>query len=110
MENAFQSKENLAWFSGKCFPFGCVCFPESGFRETTFQTFLYLFVIRKVGQWKTLFSRRKIWLGFQESVFLENLGGKHFPEVVKNLEMLLFADYIKYQIFCFEYLFFNFVS
>ena len=87
MENAFQSKENLAWFSGKCFPFGCVCFSESGFRETTFQTFIYLFVIRKVGQRKTLFSRRKIWLGFQESVFLENLGGKHFPEVVKNFKM-----------------------
>jgi hypothetical protein len=46
-----------------------------------------LFVIRKVGQQKTLSSQRKIWLGFQESVFLENLGGKHFPEVVKNLEI-----------------------
>ena len=44
--NTFQSKKNLAWFSGKCFP--------------------------------------------------ENLGGKHFPEVVKNLEMSLFADYIKF--------------
>jgi len=55
-----------------------------------------LFAIRKVGQRKTLFSQRKIWLGFQESVFLENLGGKHFPEVVKNLEMSLFADYIKF--------------
>ena len=40
--------------------------------------------------------KRKFWLGFQESVFLENLGGKHFPKVVKNLEMLLFADYIKF--------------
>jgi hypothetical protein len=76
--------------------FGCVCFPESGFRKITFQTFLCLFAIRKVGQWKTLFSQRKIWLGFQESVFLKNLGGKHFPEVVKNLEMSLFADYIKF--------------
>jgi len=46
-----------------------------------------LFVFRKVGQQKTLSSQRKIWLGFQESVFLENLGGKHFPEVVKNLEI-----------------------
>jgi hypothetical protein len=46
-----------------------------------------LFAIRKVGQRKTLFNQKKIWLGFQESVFLENLGGKHFPEVVKNLEM-----------------------
>jgi len=46
-----------------------------------------LFAIRKVGQRKTLYSQRKIWLDFQESVFLENLGGKHFLEVVKNLEM-----------------------
>jgi hypothetical protein len=55
-----------------------------------------LFDIRKVGQRKTLSSQRKIWLGFQESVFLENLGGKHFPEVVKNLEISLFADYINF--------------
>ena len=67
--------------------FGCVCFPEFTFRKTTFQTFLCLFVIRKVGQRKTLSSQRKIWLGFQESVFLENLDGKHFPEFVKNLEI-----------------------
>ena len=69
---------------------------ESGFRETTFQTFLCLFVIRKVSQRKTLSSQRKIWLGFQESVFLKNLGEKHFPEVVKNLEISLFTDYIKF--------------
>jgi hypothetical protein len=69
---------------------------ESDFREITFLTFLYLFAIKKVGQRKTLSSQRKIWLGFQDSVFLENLSRKHFPEVVKNLEMLLFADYIKF--------------
>jgi len=96
MKNIFQSKKNLIWFSRNIFSFGYVCFPESGFWETTFQTFLCLFVIRKVGQWKTLSSQMKIWLGFQESVFLKNLGGKHFPEVVKNLEMSLFADYIKF--------------
>jgi len=110
MENTFRSTETLfgqrktlssqkkIWFSFQesVFPFGYVCFPESGFRETTFQTFMCLFVIRKVGQRKTLSSQRKIWLGFQESVFLENLGGKHFPEVVKNLEISLFADYFKF--------------
>jgi hypothetical protein len=69
---------------------GHVCFPEFTFRETTFQTFLCLFVIRKVGQRKTLSgqrrtlssqrrtlsgqrktfsSQRKIWFSFQESVF-----------------------------------------
>ena len=100
MKNTFQSisikKKNLTWFSGKYFPFSCVCFPENGFREITFQIFLCLFAIKKVSQWKTLFSKRKIWLGFQESVFLKNFGGKHFPKVVKNLEMLLFTDYIKF--------------
>jgi len=92
------SSQKKIWFSFQesVFPFGYVCFPESGFREITFQTFLCLFVIRKVGQRKTFSSQRKIWLGFQESVFLENLGGKHFPEVVKNLEMSLFADYFKF--------------
>jgi len=42
------------------------------------------------------FPVRKIWLGFQESFFLKNLIGKHFPEVVKILEMILFVDYIKF--------------
>jgi len=92
------SSQRKIWFGFQesVFPFGCVCFPESDFRETTFQTFLCLFAIRKFGQRKTLSSQRKIWLSFQKSVFLENLDGKHFPEVVKNLEMLLFADYIKF--------------
>ena len=62
-------------------------FPGKWFLEIIFQTFLYLFAIRKVGQRKTLSNQRKIWLGFQESVFLKNLDEKHFPEVVKNLEM-----------------------
>jgi hypothetical protein len=66
---------------------GYVCFSEFTFRETTFQTFLYLFTIRKVGQRKTLSSQRKIWLGFQESVFLKNLGEKNFPEIVKKLKI-----------------------
>ena len=70
-----KEKLRLCLFSGKCFP------------EIIFQTFLCLFVIGKVGQQKTLSSQRKIWLGFQESVFLEILGKKYFAEVVKNLEM-----------------------
>ena len=50
---------------------GHVCFLESSFREITFQTFMCLFVIRKVGQ-------RKIWFDFQESVF--PFGCVCFPE------------------------------
>jgi hypothetical protein len=75
-----------------------------------------LFAIKKVGQRKTVFSQRKIWLGFQESVFLENLGRKYFPEVVKNLEMsyylliisnlvlkLFITIYILFWIFIFQF-------
>jgi hypothetical protein len=103
-ESIFWSKKNLVWFPRKYFFFFCcVCFLESGFREITFQIFPCLFAIRKVGQRKTLSNQRKIWFGFQESVFLKNLGGKHFPEVVKNLEMSLFADYIKFNPQTFDY-------
>jgi hypothetical protein len=95
------SSQRKIWFGFQknVFLFGCVCFPESGFRETTFQTFLCLFAIRKVGQRKTLSSQRKIWLGFQESIFLKNLGGKHFLKIMKNLKILLFTDYIKFDEF-----------
>ena len=83
LSSQFQSKKIFTWFSGKCFPFSCVCFPESDFREITFQTFLCLFAIRKVGQWKTLSSKRKIWLGLQESVFLKNLRENTFLKLWK---------------------------
>jgi len=89
---------------------------KNGFWKIIFQTFLCLFAIMKVGQRKTFFSKRKIWLGFQESVFLKNLGGKHFPEVVKKLEMpyylliisnlifkLLIVIYILFLIFIFQF-------
>jgi len=98
------------------FILGYVCFLKTSFQKITFQTFLCLFAIRKVGQQKTLSSQWKIWLDFQESIFLENLGGKHFPEVVKNLEMLyylliisnlvvqlLIAIYILFWIFIFQF-------
>ena len=60
-------------------------------------TFLCLFVIRKVSQQKIFSSQRKIWLDFQESVFLKNLGGKHFFENYEKFRnVILFADYIKF--------------
>ena len=96
VKNCIYLKKLKIKFNWINFNLGYVCFPENDFRETIFQTFLCLFAIRKVGQRKTLSNQRKIWLGFQESVFLENLSGKHFPKVVKKLEMSLFADYIKF--------------
>jgi len=103
IENTFQSKKNLVWFPEKYFSFWLCLFSGKWFSRNTFQTFLCLFAIRKVGQRKTLSSKRNIWLGFQESVFLENLGEKHFPEVVKNLEISLFANYIKFDPQTFNY-------
>jgi len=41
-----------------------VCLMKNGFLKIIVQTFMCLFIIRKVDQWKTLSSRRKIWLGF----------------------------------------------
>jgi len=53
-----------------------------------------LFAIRKVGQrktlsgqQKTLSSQRKIWLGFQESVFLLFWAENTFQKLLKKLEM-----------------------
>jgi len=55
---------------------GHVCFPEFTFRETTFQIFLCLFVIRKVGQRKTLSGQWRT-LSSQRKHFPVN--EKHFP-------------------------------
>jgi len=82
---------------------------------------LCLFAIRKVGQWKTLSGQRKIWFGFQESIFpfscvcfsesgfwllsklscvclpLEQLiNGKHFP--VKGKFGLVFRKVFSWKI------------
>ena len=51
------------------------------------QIFMCFFVIRKVSQQKTLSSQRKIWLSFQKSIFLKNLNGKHFLQIMKNLKI-----------------------
>ena len=51
------------------FVLGHVCFPEFTFRKITFQTFLCLFAIRKVGRRKTLSGQRKYF----------PVNGQHFP-------------------------------
>ena len=69
------------------FYLGCVCFPESDFWKTTFQTFMCLFVIRKVGQPENNFSLKENLVWFPGKCFPFILGGKHFPKIVKKLEM-----------------------
>ena len=72
---------------------------------------LCLFAIKKIGQQKTLSSQKNlVW--FPEKYFPLILGGKHFIEIVKNLEMsyylliisnLILKLLIAIYIFCFEY-------
>jgi hypothetical protein len=56
------------------------------FLKIIFQTFLYLFAIRKVNQQKILYGKKskKKLTWFPEKYFFLILSGKHFPESVKN--------------------------
>jgi hypothetical protein len=61
----FSVKEKFDLVSRKVFFLLAVfVFWKVVFQKITFQTFMCLFAIRKVGQRKTLSSQRKIWLGF----------------------------------------------
>jgi len=65
---------------------GFVCLVTREFLKIIFQILLYLFVNRKIDQWKILFSQKKLtW--FPKKCFSFILGGKHFSEVMKNLEI-----------------------
>jgi len=110
--------------NGKHFPVNGKHFPvkeKFGLVSRKMFSFFAVFVFRKVVSGKPLSKlscvclpleklvngknfpvKGKFGLVFQESVFLENLGGKHFLEVVKNLEMSLFADYIKFNLQTFD--------
>ena len=79
LSSQFQSKKNLTWFSGKCFP-------------------LVVFVFRKVVSGKSLSKLSCVCLPLGKLI-----NGKHFPKVVKSLEMSLFADYIKFDPQTFDY-------
>jgi hypothetical protein len=63
---------------------------ESDFQEIIFQTFSCLFAISKVGQRKILSSQRKIWLGFQKSVFLLFWAENTFPESCEKFRNVIF--------------------
>ena len=75
---------------------GGIYLSESGFLETTFQTFMYLFVIRKVGQQKTLTVKKKIDLIFKKvfSFYFERKTLFRSCEKFRNI--ILFVDYIKF--------------
>jgi len=54
-----------------------------------FYIFIFLFVIRKVDQRKILLVKKNlVW--FSGNCFSFILGGKYFPEVMKNLEILYY--------------------
>jgi hypothetical protein len=74
-----------------------------GFRKTTFQTFIYLFVIRKVGQRKILLVNEKHFLIKEKfgmvsrKMFSFYFGRKTLSgSCEKFRNVILFADYIKF--------------
>jgi len=82
------------------------------FSGNYFLNFMCLFVIIKVGRRKTFSNQRKICLGFQENVFLLFWVKNTFQKLWKFRNVMLFADYIKFDpqtfdcyIFCFEFFF-----
>ena len=94
------------WFSGNHFPNFLVYHQESWSTENNFRSTENTFQSKENLTW------------FPGKCFPFILGGKHFPEVVKNLEMpyylpiisnLVLKLLIAIYIFCFEYLFFNFI-
>jgi hypothetical protein len=87
--------------------------------EKLFFKFFYIYLSLKKLKKKNIFRSIKNLVWFLKSVFLENLNGKHFLKVIKNLEIsyylliisnLVLKLLIAIYIFCFEYLFFNFIS
>jgi hypothetical protein len=91
-------------------------FYENSFLKIIFQTFIYLFIIKKLVN-KKYFLEKKTWLSFQESVFLLFLVKNTFRSCEKFINILLFVDYIKFgpqsfdcYIFCFESFFFISIS
>ena len=88
-----------------------VCFPESSFRKTTFQTFLCLFAIGKLVNGKHFLVKEKFSL-VSRKVFSFYFGRKTLSgSCEKFRNVILFADYIKFdpQTFdCYIYIFFLF--
>jgi hypothetical protein len=72
-------------------PVPCLFLEKLIFKKLIFNSF----IIRKIGKKKYFLVKEKFSLVFK-NVFLKNLDGKHFLEIVKNLEISLFADYIKF--------------
>jgi hypothetical protein len=86
------------------------------FEKSLFKLFCVCLALEKLVNEKYFSVKWKFSFVFQESVFLENLGGKHFLKVVKNLKMsyylliisnlvlkLLIAIYILFWIFIFQF-------
>ena len=86
-KNTFQSKKNLTWFPGKCFPFWLCLFFGKWFPRNHFPNFP-VFVCHKKSWWtENTFQSKKNLALFSGKCFPFILDGKHFPEVVKNLKV-----------------------
>jgi len=66
IKNTFQSKKIWFGFQKSVFPFGYICFSESGFRKTTFQTFCVCLPLEKLVNEKHFPVKEKIGLVFRK--------------------------------------------
>ena len=86
---------------------GFVCLVKRDFLKIIFQTLLYLFVNRKIDQWKIFFSQKKLTWFLKKCFFFWRKTLFRSYEKFRNI--ILFVDYNKFSpqtfdcyIFCFE--------
>jgi len=100
------------------FPFSCVCFPESSFRENTFPNFHVFICHWKSWSTKNTLQSKKNLAWFSEKCFpikfeRKTLSGsyeKFRNVIICRLYQIWSSNFWLLYIFCFENLFFNFIS
>jgi hypothetical protein len=96
-ENTFWSTEKFSLVFRKIFSLLAVfVFRKVVSGKSLFKLSCVYLLLEKLVNGKHFPVKGKFGLVFRKVFSWKNLGGKNFPEVVKNLEMSLFADYIKF--------------
>ena len=76
MKNTFQSKKNLVWFRGKCFPFQLCLFSGKWFPGNHFRNFPVFVCYQKSWSTENAFQSKKNLAWFLGKCFLEKFGRK----------------------------------
>jgi len=109
-KNTFQSKKNLTWFPGKCFPFWLCLFFGKWFPRNHFPNFP-VFVCHKKSWWtENTFQSKKNLAWFSGKCFLEKFGRKTLSgscEKFRNI-IICWLYQIWFSNFCFEIFIFQF--